>query len=91
MNIKLQDLPAKDFHLKPPFKANSKETVNCPLPLVKRYNPIRIDNYCHGWLFKDELCHHAAYCSSYLALIIQRMNTGKQLDLNTLARMGIGI
>jgi hypothetical protein len=54
---------------KPPFKAKPDDKIFCPN--LEREVPV--DAYCHGWAFRNELCHQADKCESYLQYAERRM------------------
>lgn len=70
--------------IKPLFLAT--EMIECPLPMVKRQNPVSVDAYCHGWAFKNELCHFANTCAPYLELLQERLKEGKPVNLKILTK-----
>jgi len=47
---------------KPPFKAKPDDKIFCPIA----GHEIPVEPYCHGWCFRDELCHEAETCEPYL-------------------------
>jgi len=81
-------LPYSKISLKPPFKATTEE-INCVLPMVKRYNPVTVKDWCHGWALKNELCHFASNCHAYLDLLIHRINQEKTVNADVLRKMGL--
>jgi hypothetical protein len=79
-----------DLELKPPFEATN-ETINCPLPLVKPYNPVDVRAWCHAWAFQNVLCKYAADCHAYLDLLLKRINEGTPVDADVLEKLGIDV
>jgi len=63
----------QEKRLKPPFNAGEAK-IHCPLPLVKQFNPVSIEAYCHCHAGKNQLCHHAGDCEAYLDYLVTRLN-----------------
>lgn len=55
--------------VKPPFKAKPNDKILCP----NVGHEIPVEPYCHGWTFRNELCHQADECESYLQYAERRM------------------
>ena len=54
---------------KPPFKAKPEDVILCPSVTCE----VPVDCYCHGYAFKDELCHDAETCEPYLEYAERRL------------------
>lgn len=76
--------------LKPPFKATTEE-IRCPLPMIRKFNPVRVHDYCHGWAMKNELCRYASDCGAYLDLLIHRVHDGEPVESKVMAQLGLDV
>lgn len=63
--------------MKPPFKAKPDDKIFCP----NLRREVLVDLHCHGWAFRDELCHQADECEPYLEYAERRLK-----DLNAKRR-----
>lgn len=71
--------------MKPPFRADKNQQIMCPR---KEYE-VHVFSDCHGWALRNELCHYADTCPTYLDLLIHRIKANKPVDAKTLEKMGI--
>ena len=71
--------------MKPPFQADKNQQIVCP----KVGHKVYVFSDCHGWAYRNELCHYADTCPTYLDLLICHIKANKPVDAKTLEKMGI--
>jgi len=54
---------------KPPFKAKPEDEIFC-LSVGRK---VPVSAYCHGWAYRNELCHDAETCETYLEFAEARL------------------
>ena len=68
--------------MKPPFKAEPEDKIFCP----NAGHVVSVDAYCHGWAFRNELCHDAETCEAYLDFAERRLTDLSSEGANQIER-----